>query len=65
MLSQDDFTAMLQRYVAGQSTAAEQHLLNCWLTQAAEPAQPELTVEEVTQVRAAMWRRIEEATRET
>jgi hypothetical protein len=64
MLSQDEFTALLQRYLAGQHTVAEHHLLMQWLTQAAAPGQSELTAEELTQVRAALWRRIDEATQE-
>jgi hypothetical protein len=64
MLSQDEFTALLQRYIAGQHTAAEHHLLVHWMTQAVESGQSELTAEELAQVRAAMWRRIEEATQE-
>jgi len=63
MLSQDEFTALLQRYAAGQSTATEQHVLNQWLAQPAASGQPELTEEELTQVRAAMWQCIEEATK--
>jgi transposase-like protein len=64
MLSQDEFIALLQRSLAGQSTAAEQHLLAQWVTQAAEPGRAGLSAEELSQVRAAMWQRIEEATRE-
>jgi transposase-like protein len=64
MLSQDEFTTLLQRYIAGQHTIAEQHMLAQWVTQAAEPGHSELTAEELAQVRAAMWRRIEEATQE-
>jgi transposase-like protein len=64
MLSQDEFTALLQRYLAGQHTVAEHHLLAQWVTQAAEPGQLELSAEELAQVRAAMWQRIEEATQE-
>jgi len=63
MLSQDEFTALLQRYVAGQGTAADHHLLDQWLAQLAAPSQPDLTAEELAQVRAAMWRRVEEATK--
>jgi hypothetical protein len=62
MLSQDEFTALLQRYLAGQHTIAEHRLLMHWMTQAAAPGQPELTAEALAQVQAAMWRRIEEAT---
>jgi hypothetical protein len=64
MLSQDEFTALLQRYLAGQHTIAEHHLLRHWMTQAAAPGKSELTAEALAQVRAAMWRRIEEATQE-
>jgi hypothetical protein len=64
MLNQDEFAAMLQRYAAGRSMAAEQRLVDHWLAQPAEPSQPELTQEELTQVRAAMWQRIQEATLE-
>jgi hypothetical protein len=64
MLSQDEFTALLQRYLAGQHTVAEHHLLVHWMAQAAKPGQSELTAEELAQVQAAMWRRIEEATQE-
>lgn len=63
MLSQDEFTAMLQRYAAGQSTATEQHVLNQWLAQPAAPGQPQLPEEELMQVRTAMWQRIKEATK--
>jgi hypothetical protein len=64
MLSQDEFTALLQRYLAGQHTVAEHHLLAQWMIQVAEPGQSELTAEESAQVRAAMWQRIEEAMQE-
>jgi hypothetical protein len=64
MLSQDEFTALLQRYLAGQHTVAEHHLLVQWVTQAAELGYSALTNEQLAQVRAAMWRRIEEATQE-
>jgi hypothetical protein len=62
MLSQDEFTALLQRYLVGQHPVAEHHLLVHWVTQAAAPGQSELTAQELAQVRVAMWRRIEEAT---
>jgi hypothetical protein len=64
MLIQDEFTALLQRYLAGQHTVAEHHLLIQWLTQTAALGQSELTAEELAQVRATLWRRIDEATQE-
>lgn len=63
MLSQDEFTALLQRYAAGQGTADDQHLLGRWLAQPAAAGQPALTEEELTQIRITMWRHIEQATK--
>ena len=63
MLTQDEFAALLQRYLAGQSTTAEQRLLDQWLAHSAKPSLADLTQEELAQVRTAMWRRIEEATK--
>lgn len=65
MLSQEEFSALLQRYAAGQDTAADQHLLDQWLAQPARTSRPDLTAEELTQVRLAIWQRVAEATRET
>lgn len=62
MLSQDDFSALLVRYVAGQSTPDEQFLVDRWLAQPVQPPHPELTAAELVQIRSAMWRRIAEAT---
>jgi hypothetical protein len=64
MLSQDEFTALLQRYLAGQHTVAEYHLLAQWVTEVVGPSHLELSAEELAQVRAAMWQRIKEATQE-
>ena len=63
MLTPHEFAALLKRYAAGRSTAAELVRLNQWLTQATQPSAPELTAAELAQVRAAIWRRIEEATK--
>lgn len=65
MLSQNEFSALLRRYVAGVGTAADQHLLDQWLAQLVTPSQPDLTAEELLQVRLAIWQRLEEATKET
>ncbi|MGI4737386.1 MAG: hypothetical protein ACRYG7_19645 [Janthinobacterium lividum] len=58
MLSLAEFEALLQRYAAGTSPAAEQHLVDRWLARPAEPPLPELTAEELAQARAAIWQRI-------
>ncbi len=65
MLSQEEFSALLQRYAAGQGTAADQHLLDQWLAQPASPNRLNLTAEELAQVRLTMWQRVAEATMET
>lgn len=65
MLSQEEFSALLQRYAAGQGTAADQHLLDQWLAQPASPSHPDLTADELALVRLAIWQRVVEATRET
>lgn len=62
MISQAEFDALLQRYLAGQSRPGEQQLVEQWSQQLGEANNQPLSAHMQAQVKAAMWERIAQCT---
>lgn len=62
MLSQAEFDALLQRYLAGHSRPGEQELVEQWSQQLGQPDEPPLPAHVRAQVKAAMWDRVAQLT---
>jgi len=62
MLSQDEFDALLQRYLAGHSRPGEEQLVEQWSQQLGEADEQPLPAHLQAQVRAAMWSHIAQRT---
>ena len=62
MLSQIEFDALLQRYLAGHSRPGEQELVEQWSQQLGEADEPPLSAHLQAQLKAAMWDRVTQLT---
>lgn len=62
MMSQAEFDALLQRYLAGHSQPGEQQLVEQWSQQLGEADEQPLPAHVQAQVKAAMWDRVAQLT---
>jgi transmembrane sensor len=62
MLTQSEYEALLDRYLAGTSSPAEQKLVEQWYEQLGQAEPPHLSAAEREELSTAIWDRIEELT---
>lgn len=62
MLTQSEYEALLDRYLAGTSSPAEQKLVEQWYEQFGQDEPPRLSAAEREELGAAIWARIESLT---
>jgi transmembrane sensor len=62
MLTQPEYEALLDRYLAGTSSPAEQKLVEQWYQQLGQEEPPRLSAAEREEMSTAIWARIEDLT---
>jgi transmembrane sensor len=62
MLTQPEYEALLDRYLAGTCSPTEQHLVEQWYQQLGQDELPRLSAAEQEELRTAIWDRIESLT---
>ena len=65
MLTQSEYEALLDRYLAGTSLPDEQRVVEQWYAQVGQDEPPHLSAAEQDEIHAAIWTRIEQLTHPT